>query len=162
MSIRDALENTVQVVRNTRGPSSFDESRTKNGMILPILRSLGWDPFDINEVYPEYSVENGRVDYSLRISGSNKVFVEAKRAGEILDSHEEQLLRYAFHEGVSLAVLTNGLAWWLYLPLQLGSWRVRRFQAVDIRLQSPSDISSCLIQFLSRDLVESGEAVKKR
>ena len=122
--------------------------------------SLGWDPFNIDEVYPEYSVRSARVDYSLRIFGNNKVFVEAKRASEGLnDSHEEQLLGYAFREGVSLAALTNGLTWWLYLPLQSGSWRTRRFHAIEIRRQNPSDIAGLLVQFLSRGLVETGEAV---
>ena len=39
-----------------------------------------------------------------------------KRVGSDLDEHQEQLLRYAFDEGVQLAALTTGLVWWLYLP----------------------------------------------
>lgn len=59
---------------------SVDEAKTKQGSILPILSVLGWDVFDTNEVIPEYSVESKKVDYSLRLQGQNKVFLEAKKA----------------------------------------------------------------------------------
>ena len=45
-----------------------------------------------------------------------------KRTGTALTEHQEQLLGYAFREGVPLAALTDGLIWWLYLPTAAGSW----------------------------------------
>jgi len=45
---------------------SFDEAATKQAVILRILKALGWNPFNIDEVYPEYSVGGRRVDYALR------------------------------------------------------------------------------------------------
>ena len=160
MSMKTTLEKAVRDIRDIPESSSFDETRTKNGMILPILHSLGWNPSTQMKCILSYSVGSGRVDYSLRTSGHNKVFVEAKRVNQSLASHEEQLLRYAFQEGVSMAVLTNGLAWQLYLPLQQGSWRTRRFYDIDIRRQNPSDIADHLVQFLSRSLIETGVAVR--
>jgi hypothetical protein len=32
-----------------------------------------------------------------------------------------KLLNYSFQEGVKLAILTNGIAWWFYLPRHEGS-----------------------------------------
>ena len=49
----------------------------------------------------------------LLINQKKRVFLEVKRASENLESHEKQLLEYSFTEGIDLAVLTNGLVWWI-------------------------------------------------
>ena len=90
--------------------------------MLQILAALEWDQFSYAEVTPEFVVSRGKVDYSLQISGQSKVFIEVKRGGEDMSPHQDQLLRYSFERGVSLAALTNGLEWWFYLPLREGSW----------------------------------------
>jgi len=110
---------------------------------------------------PEFSVDSGRVDYCLVINGKEAVFIEVKQANEDLGEHQEQLLRYAFHGGVELAVLTNGLLWWLFLPLKQGSWERRRFFAVDLIQQRPADAADHLGTFLAREAVESGKAVRE-
>jgi len=69
--------------------SSFDEASTKQAIILPLLNILGWNTYDIDEVKPEFSVENRRVDYSLRLNNSNEVFIEVKKTGEELDNYHE-------------------------------------------------------------------------
>lgn len=96
--------------------SSFDEAATKQAIILPLLHLLGWNTYNIDEVTPEFSVENRRVDYSLRLNSSNEVFIEVKKTGEELGNYQEQLLDYSFRQGVELAILTNGITWWFYLP----------------------------------------------
>ena len=77
----------------------------------PSISALGWDTFDPNEVAREYSVLGGKVDYCLRIQNKPQVLIEVKRIGSNLNDHQEQLLRYAFEEGISLAALTDGLIW---------------------------------------------------
>jgi len=118
----------------------FDEAATKQAVILRILKSLGWDPFNIDEVYPEYSVGSKRVDYALKSNGRNKVFIEVKKVNEDLEKHQEQLLSYSFQEGVKLAILTNGISWWFYLPLREGSWEQRKFYTIEIYDQDIEDI----------------------
>lgn len=136
------------------------EEATKQGAVLPILAELGWDRDDITQVVPEYQVGNGRVDYCLRIGEREKVFVEVKRAGEQLDQHQEQLLDYAFRQGVNIAVLTNGLVWWLYLPLFEGGWEERKFLALDLEHQDPNRAAEHFVRFLSRERTEGGQAVE--
>ena len=138
----------------------FDEAATKQGMILPLLSKLGWSCFDVEEVYPEYGVEERRVDYALRILKANKVFIEAKRPAEDLEKHQCQLLEYSFAEGVKLAVLTNGRTWWFYLPLSEGGWEERKFYAVDLELQPCDQIAAKFMDYLSKPKVSSGEAVR--
>jgi hypothetical protein len=131
------------------------------GVVLPVLARLGWDRDNIREVTPQFRVGNGRVDYCLRAGQKKAVFVEVKQASEKLEQHDEQLLKYAFQDGVELAVLTNGLLWWLYLPLLKGSWEERRFFAVDLRQQETADAAARLEEFLGRGAVADGSAVER-
>ena len=126
------------------------EEATKQGAVLPILRQLGWDCFNLEEVSPEFNVGNGRVDYCLLINQKKRVFLEVKRATENLESHEKQLLEYSFTDGVDLAVLTNGLVWWIYLPLIGGNWQQRKCFTIDITQQSPQESAKHYKDFLGR------------
>ena len=156
------LERVIRVLSDLRSNSAipgFDESATKQIVILRILRALTWDQDNYDELTPEYDVGGGRVDYSLRLDGSNKVFIEAKRASESLERHDVQLLNYSFRNGVRLAILTNGMTWWLYLPLKEGNWEDRRFCIIDIGSQDVSQAAQWFVEFLGRENVQSGAAV---
>ena len=157
------LEEIINVLSDLRSNSDipgFDESATKQIVILRILRALAWDQDNYNELTPEYDVGGGKVDYSLRLDGRDKVFIEAKRASESLERHDDQLLSYSFRNGVRLAALTNGMTWWLYLPLKEGSWEDRRFCIIDIGEQDMSQVGKWFIEFLGRNNVHSGSAVE--
>lgn len=155
-------ENLLQFIIDKKLDGDFKqgEEATKQGLILPILHYLGWNPFNVQEVFPEYSVKSGRVDYSLRFNSINKVFIEVKKINEDLEKHQEQLLKYAFSHGVKLAILTNGVVWWFYLPLHEGNWEQRRFYTIDIHSQSSDDIVDKLNAFLSKQEVIDGRAVQ--
>ena len=160
--MNDRLTTEIERIRSNPSIPSLDEAAVKQGVIMRILNALGWDTFDIEEVKPEHSVGSRKVDYALRINGRNKVFLEAKRPNEDLGNPapQLQLLDYSFREGVPLAVLTNGLHWWFYLPLREGSWEERRFYNNDIAKDDITDTVNRLTDFLSRDNVSSGEAIK--
>ena len=104
------------------------------------------------------------MDYSLRHGGRDLALVEAKAAGVNLDSdkNQDQLLGYAYRVGVQLAVLTNGLAWWLYLPMAPGrAWEQRRFARIDFREQDAAGAASELHRFLNRGDSVSGAALRE-
>ena len=126
-----------------------------------MLAALGWQWHDIDEVVPEYGVGSGRVDYCLRVRGYSAVFLEVKRAETDLQPHQEQLLRYAFEEGVGLAALTDGLVWWLYLPTAEGSWEQRRFFSLDVRRVAYERSAAVLAAFLAREAVLSRDALER-
>jgi predicted type IV restriction endonuclease len=158
--MKDKLVSTINEIRSNKSIIISDEASIKSGVVLRLLSVIGWNPFDVNEVKPEYSVESKRVDFSLRINGTNKVFIEVKRPNENLESHQEQLLGYSFREGVKQAILTNGITWWFYLPLNEGSWEQRRFFTADFLQQDQTAIAEKLIDLLSRENVVSGDALK--
>ena len=149
------IAQAVEQIRNTATLSVLDESATKQGVVLRLLSLAGWDTFDISQVVPEYTVGTRRVDYALRPGTPNAVFIEVKRPGENLERHQQQLLEYCFQEGVKLAVLTNGRTWWLYLPLQAGSWEQRRFLTIDLEVQEPSVVERRFLEHLSPERVGS-------
>ncbi len=138
--------------------SQSSEQDTREIAVNTVIGELGWDTLDRNEVAREYSVRGGRVDYCLRSQAHNLVLIEVKRAGTDLTEHQEQLLRYAFDEGVPLAVLTDGLVWWLYLPTAGTSWEQRLFFRVNFREEQPDASAAALYRFLNRDGVVSGAA----
>lgn len=158
--MKERLISVINGIRSNKSLLTLDEASIKSGVVLRLLSLLGWDPFDINEVRPEYSVASKRVDFSLRISAINKVFIEVKRPNENLDSHQEQLLGYSFREGVKLAILTNGITWWFYLPLNEGSWEQRRFFTADFSEQESEVVAERFIDLLSRENIASGDAIK--
>ncbi len=154
------LSRVIQQIRSNRSLLAVDEASTKAGAVLPLLHALGWNPFDVEEVKPEYATGSKRVDYALRISNVIKVFIEVKRMTDTLEPHQEQLLEYCFQEGVKLAILTNGATWWFYLPLNEVPWEQRRFYSVDLLEQEPAQVADRFVEFLAKERVKSGEAQK--
>lgn len=157
------IEELLELIKNLKEDNrfqTFDEAATKQFVILRILKALGWDPFNMDEVYPEYSVGGKRVDYALSHNGKKKVFIEVKKVNEDLEKHQEQLLNYSFQEGVKLAILTNGISWWFYLPLREGSWEQRKFYTIDIFDQEIKDIAEKFNDFLSKENVISDKAIE--
>ena len=140
--------------------TSFDEANTKATAIEPIFRELGWDVVDPDEVRREYSVGSRSVDYALFCDDTAKVFVEAKRGGEPLKRHQEQLLHYAFDEGVEIALLTNGAAWWFYLPIRAVNWERRKVAIVELDQQDSTETAQKLVDVLSKESVCSGGAIQ--
>lgn len=128
---------------------------------MPILSQIGWNIFNLQEISPEFTIGNGRIDYCLSINHKKFVFLEVKRPTEDLERHEKQLLEYSFTEGVDIAVLTNGLLWWFYLPLVGGNWQQRKFFTIDIEQQPPEAAAQHFIDFLGRDAVEKGSSIEK-
>jgi predicted type IV restriction endonuclease len=156
------MSHLLQLIKNIQADKNIptlDEASTKMGVILPILNDLRWNPFNIEEIQPEYSVGGKKVDYSLRYGHQNKAFIEVKQTETDLNKHQEQLLNYSFQEGVRLAILTNGIAWWFYLPLHEGSWEQRKFYVIDVYDQPAEEIALRFEDFLLKQNLISSEAI---
>lgn len=68
-----AVENAIKQARNVidewnePGIDHWLEIQTRNSIIDPIIRALGWDTSDTKQCYPEYHKPNNTelVDYTL-------------------------------------------------------------------------------------------------
>lgn len=89
--------------------SKYNEEMTKKDFILPLFRALGWNVEDSKEVTAEEKISKGRADYSFRINGIPKFFLEAKAIKVDLNEQKyiEQAINYAWHKGCTWAVLTD-------------------------------------------------------
>ena len=139
--------------------SQTSEQATREMAVNPVIGALGWDTFNPSEVAREHPVRGGKVDYCLRGPRGPLVLIEVKRTGTELSEHQEQLLGYAFREGVPLAALTDGLIWWLYLPTAEGSWEQRRFYRIDFCEQNAARAAAALHRFLNREGLVEGIAL---
>ena len=154
------LLKVIEDLQSTERLTSLLEADISRSVILRILDALNWSTSNRREVNPEYSVKGGRVDFALLTGNRPKVLIEVKRGGEPLVGHQEQLLGYAFRQGVKIALLTNGATWWFYLPLQEGSWEERRFTTVEFDRQDKEGIVQKLEDLLGKENIISGKAVQ--
>ena len=100
-----------RIVHN-RSAVSASETATRNQLIEPLMRALGWDTSDPELVTPEYSAGQGRVDYALMHHGNPIVLMEAKKLGTKLTA--ETLLQafgYVNDGSVKYVVICNGDNW---------------------------------------------------
>lgn len=156
---QDVLESLILRIRSNEGILRKDEQTTIAKAVYPVLAALGWRPED-DDFVPEHGIGTTRVDIALKSKGTPAVFVEVKRAGEPLHNHQQQLLQYAFGEGVPLACLTDGIRWWFYLPTAKGSWEQRRFFTVDLAEIPPVEAAKHLMQLLGRAQVTDETAIQ--
>ena len=156
-----SLEECLEKVRS--GPVPPHEEAAKFQLIAPILRNLGWNPDDGAEFLLEYPVggTGEKVDIALQSAGRLFALVEAKRPYADLSQHVEQVLRYAFQEGVDICVLTTGLEWWLFLPREKVEWAKRRFAVLDLMNDSVDRLAEDLNAFLHKETLVSGQAETK-
>ena len=125
----DRLTRTIELVReNIKKQPDYDrynEARTREALVAPVLASLGWNVADFSLVDVEYPVNRGEgqhmVDYALwdparpRKSRRDKPFVLIESKEIDNDLNDPSILRgirhYAFRAGVPYVVLTNGKIW---------------------------------------------------
>ena len=156
-----SLQETLRKIRSAPVPNN--EETAKFQILAPVLNSLGWDPFG-QEVLYEYTVGSkggGRVDIALDGPEHIVALIEAKAPGQDLGKHVDQVIGYAFHQGVDICVLTTGLEWWLYLPMEKGPPEKRLFVTLRIAEDRIEQLADDLQTFLGRDNLLSGQGRRR-
>jgi len=109
--------------RSTYLKSTYNETQLRNDFIDPFLKCLGWDvdndkgkPHFLRDVIQEEYIEvedadtKKNPDYTLRINGTRKLFVEVKKPSvNILNSTKAafQTRRYGWSAKLGISILTN-------------------------------------------------------
>jgi hypothetical protein len=142
---------------------SIGEQDTKAALIVPVLRALGWDTEDLEDVKLEYKrlSSDNPVDYALFLLREPRLFIEAKALGVHLDDHKwtSQMLAYATVAGVEWVALTDGNEWRIYnshatVPVEQKLFRVVRVADPDthpdqtLRLLAKAQMADHLIDVL--------------
>jgi hypothetical protein len=99
------------------------EEATKNALVMPFIKALGYDVFDPTEVVPEFTADVGlkkgeKVDYALLKDGKPIILFECKSVDKNLDTeHFSQLLRYFHTTAARVGILTNGIVYRFFTDL---------------------------------------------
>ncbi len=97
--------------------SGLKEYSTRTIFVDPLLKSLGWDVTDPDEVEIEYPTIDGKsVDYATKINRKPVLFIEAKQLNDPLTDVKSitQVVGYAANAGVEWCILTNGITYKIY------------------------------------------------
>ena len=161
----DDLKETIETLRERiqahRAYLEGNETRTRQVLIDPMLRALGWDvenPDSVEIEYPiEYSIGRDWADYVLMVSGRPIAVIEAKRLGTPLyDKATNQALTYANRDGIPYMVVTDGDHWQMSVVFKQGRLEDRVLMEFRLTRDKPHD---CALQVLniSRPNLASGK-----
>ena len=106
------VEQLRAKVQQHRHLLSNNEFLVRYTLIDPLLRALGWDTEDPDQVRPEETISVGRPDYALLQDGETILFVGAKALGKSEDL--DKLISYCNAEGVPYFAATDGVRWTVY------------------------------------------------
>lgn len=117
MPLDDLLETIETLQGRIRDHGSLlgqNEIRTRYALIDPLLRALGWDVANPQEVVPEQDASGGRADYALLKNGQPEVMVEAKKLGRSVGDGLDQAIAYCVGKGTPYFCVTDGDTWEVY------------------------------------------------
>jgi hypothetical protein len=157
-----ALSKTLDEVRKRIAQyqgKEMNEQNTKTALIDPVLRALGWDVGNLEEVSQEYKrrPKDKPVDYALFLLRTPKLFLEAKALGESLDAPKwtNQIMGYAAVGGIKWVVMSNGDEYRIYnscvdVPVEEKVFRV-------VRLSDPNSSAEETLALLSKDRIRDND-----
>jgi Restriction Enzyme Adenine Methylase Associated/Type I restriction enzyme R protein N terminus (HSDR_N) len=143
-----ALASVRDRIAKFRG-QAIGEENTKHALIEPVLKALGWNVEDLDEVRCEYKFKqaDNPVDYALFANGNLRLFVEAKALGENLDKPavQSQIMGYAGVAGVAWIVVTDGNQYRIYNAAAMVPIDQKLFKHVVLASDEPRDVQSVLL-----------------
>lgn len=123
MSFKEDVADLAKRAISAQAVAQTEEA-TKNAIVMPFLRVLGFDVFDPTQTIPEYVADVGlkkgeKIDYAVKIGDRIEYLVEAKSVSTSLrDAQYSQLFRYFHTCDANIGILTNGLHIWFFTDLE--------------------------------------------
>lgn len=115
--VADRVQQNYDLIQN--------EEMTKNALVLPFLQMLGYDPFNPQEIFPEYTADIGtkkgeKVDYAILKDGNPIMLIECKTCNSNLSQcNATQLQRYfQATPSARIGILTDGVQYRFYSDLE--------------------------------------------
>ena len=113
--LQGVIEKLQDMIETHRSYLSGHETRTRQVLIDPLLRELGWDVSDPEAVQLEYRVGQQWADYALMSDGQPVAVIEAKPLGSSLKDREMgQAFGYATLDVINYMIVTDGDKWEMY------------------------------------------------
>jgi len=117
-------ELTVRIATLKQQELIKTEEATKNALVMPFIKALGYDPFNPLEVTPELVADVGvkkgeKVDYAILKDGTPIMLFECKGYGtDLRKVHASQLYRYFSVTEARFGILTDGVTYQFYTDLE--------------------------------------------
>ena len=121
MDFEDSIHNLIKKLAKI--DSNIIEQQTKDYLIQPFIRALGYDTSNPDDVIPEFTASTGnlkdaRADYALVKDGKAFAVIECKQLNTNLDAHKSQLEWYFHNSTARIGILTNGDRYIFYSDLE--------------------------------------------
>lgn len=161
-----AFEREYAIYKNTK----YSEAQLRIDFLNPLLKTFGWDVDNeqgksqfLREVIQEESIDveeedvvtKKNPDYTLRIQGIRKLFIEAKKVSINLDKTNKpafQTRRYGWNANLGISILTNFEILSIYdcrlKPVVNDSVNTARYKSFHYS-QFITDFDECIEFFLS-------------
>jgi predicted type IV restriction endonuclease len=109
-SLEEVVATLVKKLDRWRG---INEAQTSQVIILRLLKALGWDIWDPEEVKAQDSSSKSyRPDFLLNVNGKPAFVLEVKALDKTpTDEDRTQVVNYANSQNIRWAVLTTGRVW---------------------------------------------------
>ncbi len=124
---------------NVRKPHIHTEEATKQSLVIPFIRDLGYDVYNPAEVVPEYTADvdtkkGEKVDYAILKNGSPIILIECKDVDVTLGREQRsQLTRYFMVTKARYAILTNGITYQFFTELdEKNRMDIKPFLTIDM------------------------------
>jgi hypothetical protein len=123
MDISDKLSVLKSTAREQL-PLLDTRKKSETALLLPFFGALGYHPFDVREVEPEFSIEvdEGRerkVDYAAKKGGSPAMLFQVEEIGTNLDDYDPSaLLRFLRRSEARVGAVTDGIEYRFYADLE--------------------------------------------
>lgn len=149
MDFLDQLRLIASRVPNQAGHLQTEEA-TKNALVMPFIKALGFDVFDPMEVRPELTADVGvkkgeKVDYAILRDGKPIIIMECKKYGtDLRKVQATQLFRYFTVTETRFGILTNGTQYFFYTdldqPNMMDSRPFLEFNLLDFKEQDVEEL----------------------
>ena len=134
--LQGSIKKLQDMIEAHRDYLSRHETRTRQVLIDPLLRELGWDISDPKAVQLEYRVGQQWADYALMSNGQPVAVIEAKRLGRGLEDDEiMQVLNNANRDGIDYMIVTDGDHWEMYEVFKRGTLEERMLMKFQLSQQ---------------------------
>ena len=141
--LKEVIEGLQLVIKTYKAKYlSGKERRTRQMLIDPLLKVLGWDVLDPGAVY----LEHNKMDYALMSNATPVAVIEAKPLGESLEKKAiTQAITYAVENTIPYIIVTNGDRWEMYEVFKKADLEDKKLMAFQLSQQSAQ---KCVLQAL--------------
>lgn len=152
--LMSALDRARQTIGQLGTELRRNEDQTRQSLINPILRELGWETANPAAVRNQFPIKQNRVDYALMAERDDPIaIVEAKRLGESIENNLSQLIAYAYDAPVQFAAITDGNIWEIYrVEHDEESFTFRRLSRTTISTDPLNEVAVRLLQLSHENL----------